>query len=173
MPAKYVSDHHLSSSATLGLTRILGILRANIVITSIQYILVHERRTGSNLSEKGDLDGLANLDSLAFLHEDLARVLASILAVERWNTVLFGVMALLERLESGHEVMSAGDAVCDDTFCDTGGNGTFDNGGDRVHRTDDLGLELWGHVKFDLLEEVLRCTETTDYQDVLQLLVTT
>jgi hypothetical protein len=155
----------------LKLTRILGILRANIVITSIQYILVHERRTWSNLSEEGYLDGLTNLDSLAFLHEDLARVLASILAVERWNTVLFGVVALLERLESGHEVMSTGNTVCDDTLCNTGGNSTFDNGGDRVHGTDNLGLELWGHMEFDLLEEVLGCTETTDYQDVLPLLV--
>lgn len=106
------------------------------------------------MSEERDLDGLANLDTLTFLHKDLARVLASILSVEGWDAVLFWVVALLERLESGHEVMPAGDTVCDNTFSDTGSDGTLDDGGDGVHGSDDLGLELGWNVELNLLEEV-------------------
>jgi hypothetical protein len=80
-------------------------------------------------------------------------------------------MALLEWLERGHEVMSTGDTVCDDAFCDAGGDGTLDNGSDRIHGTDDLGLELRWDVELDLLEEVFGCTETTDNKNVLHLSV--
>jgi hypothetical protein len=151
------------------LTRILGILWADVVVAGIQDILVHECRTGGNLSEKGDLDGLANLDTLTFLHKYLPSVLAAVFAVERWHTVLFGVMALFEWLEGGHEVMSARDAVCHDTLSDTCCHGALDDGGDRVHRTHNLGLELRGYVELDLLEEVLGCAESTDNKHVLSI----
>jgi hypothetical protein len=39
------------------------------------------------------------------------------------------MVALLERLEGGHEVVTTGDTVCDDAFCDTGRNSALDNGG--------------------------------------------
>lgn len=106
------------------------------------------------MSEERDLDRLANLDTLTFLHKDLASVLASVLSVERWDTVLFWVVALLERLESGHEVMSTSDTVCDDALSNTGSDGTLDDGSDGIHGSDDLGLELRRDVKLDLLEEV-------------------
>lgn len=136
------------------LTRILGILRANVVIACIQDILVHERCAGGDLSKEGYLDWLADLHALAFLYKDLASVLASIFAVEGWDAVLFGVVALFEGLESGHEVVSTSDTVCDDTLCDAGSHSTLDDGGDGVHGADDLGLKLRWHVEFDLLEEV-------------------
>lgn len=90
------------------------------------------------MSEERDLDWLANLDSLTLLHENLARVLAAIFAVERRYTVLLGVVALFERLEGGHEVMPTRNTVCDNSFCDTGCDGSLDDGGDGVHGTDDL-----------------------------------
>jgi hypothetical protein len=137
------------------LTRILGILGAHIIITSVQDILVHERGTGCDLSEERDLDGLSNLDTLALLHEDLASVLAPILSIERWHTVLLGMVALLERLERGHQVMTAGHTVGDNPLGDTCGDGALDYCGDGIHGTDDLGLELGRDVELDLLEEVL------------------
>jgi hypothetical protein len=106
------------------------------------------------LSEERDLDWLADLDTLALLHKDLARVLASVLAVERWDAVLFWVVALLERLQGSHEVVSAGDTVRDDSLCDTSCDGALDDSGDGVHGPDDLGLELRRDVELDLLEEV-------------------
>jgi len=120
------------------LTRVFGVLWANVVVACVEYILIHERRTRRDLSEERDLDRLANLDSLALLHENLARVLAAIFAIERRNTVLFGVVALLEWLEGGHEVMPTRNTVCDNSLCDTGCDGSLDDGGDRVHGTDDL-----------------------------------
>ena len=91
---------------------------------------------------------------MSLLYENLARVLAPILSIEGWHAVLFGVVAFFEGLESGHEVVAAGHTVCDDTLCDTGCDGTFDNGGNGVHGADYFGLELWGYVELDLLEEV-------------------
>ena len=67
---------------------------ANIVITRIEYILAHKCSAGCNLSEERDFNRLADLDSLSLLHKDLACVLAAILAVKRWDSVLFGVVAL-------------------------------------------------------------------------------
>ena len=136
------------------LTRILGILRAHIIITSIQNILIHKRRPRRNLSKKANLNRLANLNTLPLLHKDLARVLAPILAVQARNTVLLWMVTLLEGLQRGHEVVSACDAVRDDALGDAGCDGAFDDGCDRVHGADDFGLELRGHVEFDLLEEV-------------------
>ena len=80
------------------LTWILGVLRANVFVASVQHILVHEGCAWSHLSEKRDLDRLADLDPLTLLHKDLSGVLASVLAIQRWHTVLLRVVALLERL---------------------------------------------------------------------------
>lgn len=106
------------------------------------------------MPEERDLDWLADLDTLTLLHKDLSSVLAPVLSVQRWHTVLFRVMALLEWLKRSHQVMPASDTVCDDTFGDTGRDGALDNSRDRVHGTHDLGLELRRHVELDLLEEV-------------------
>jgi len=135
-------------------TGIFGVLWADVVVTSIQDILIHERRTRRDLSEERDLDWLANLDTLTFLHKNLASVLASVLAVQRGDAVLFWVVAFFERLKCGHEVVSTSDTVRDDSLCDTGCDSALDDSGDGVHGSDDLGLELRGHVEFDLLEEV-------------------
>lgn len=156
-----------------GLTRIFGVLGADVVIARVQDVFVHEGSAGRDLSEERDFDGLADLDALALLHEDLARVLAAVLAVEGGDPVLLWVVALLEGLQGGHEIVPAGDAVCDDAFCDSCGDGALDDGGDRVHGPDDLGLELGRHVELDLLEEVFRRTETTDDKYVLELSVHT
>ena len=51
--------------------------------------------------------------------------------------------------------MSTSDTGRDDTLCYSGCDGTFDDGGNRVHRTNDFGLELRGYMEFDLLEEIL------------------
>ena len=76
-------------------------------------------------------------------------------------------MAFSERLESSHQIMASGDTGSDDTFSDTGGNCTLDNGSDGVHGTDYLGLELWWHVESDLLEQIFGSTETADDEDIL------
>lgn len=149
------------------LTGILGVLWANVVVAGIQDIFVHERCSGCDLSEKRNLYRLANLDSLTLLHEDLACVLASVLAIERRHTVLLGVVTLLEGLQCSHEVVATRHTVCDNTFCDTSGDGALDDGSDGVHRADDFRLELRWYVKLDLLEEVLGSTETTNNQDIL------
>lgn len=62
-------------------TWIFGILWTNIFVTSVQYILIHQCRTWRHLSEEAHFDRLADLDPLALLHEDLARVFAAVLAV--------------------------------------------------------------------------------------------
>lgn len=107
------------------------------------------------MSEEGDLHGLADLDSLTLLHKDLPRVLASVLSVERRHAVLLGVVTLLERLQSRHEIVSSGNARGDDTLSNTSRDGTLDNRGNGVHGSHHLVLELWWHVQSDLLEEVL------------------
>ena len=155
----------------VGLTGILGVLGANVVIASIQDILVHERCTRRHLSEERDLDWLTNLDTLSLLHEDLASVLASVLAVQGGHTVLLGVVAFFEWLESSHEVMTTGNTMCDNALSNTSRNSTLDNSRDRVHRSHDLGLELWRHVKLDLLEKVFGSTKTTNHKHVLRILV--
>jgi hypothetical protein len=108
---------------------------------------------------------------LALLHEDLASVFASIFTIQRRNAVLLGVMTLLEWLKGSHEIMSTSDTMGDDTLSNTGSDGTLDNSSDRVHGSDNLGLELWWHVKLNLLEEILGSTETTNDKNVLQSLV--
>ena len=120
------------------LTWVFGILGANVVVAGEQNVFVHQCCAWRDLPEKRHLDRLANLDFLALLHKDLARVFTPVLAVERGNSVLLGMVTLLERLQSGHEVMPAGDAVGDDALCDTGCDGALDNGSDGVHGPDDL-----------------------------------
>lgn len=134
------------------LTRILGIFRTHVLVTGVKNILVHEGGARCDLTEERNLDRLARLDTLTLLNEDLTSVLATILAVQAGNTVLLGVVAFLEGLESGHKVMSTGDTRCDDTLGDTSSDGTLDNGSDRVHGPDNLGLELGRDVELDLLE---------------------
>lgn len=137
------------------LTGILGVLGAYVVVTGIQDILIHESGARSDLSEERDLDRFAVLDLLALLHKDLSSELAAVFAVERGYTVGFGVVTLLERLKSSHEVVTTCHTVCDDSFRDTSSDSTLDDSSDRVHRSDDLGLELRGNMELDLLEQVL------------------
>ena len=134
------------------LTRILSVLWAHIFITSVQNVLVHERRTWGDLAEKRNLDRLANLDLLALLHKDLPGEFASIFAVEGGNTVSLRMIALLEGLQGGHKVVSTSDSVGDDTLGDAGCDGALDDSGNGVHGADDLGLELRRNMELDLLE---------------------
>lgn len=80
------------------LTRILGVLGTNIVVTSVKNILVHQRSPRRDLSEEADLNRFTNLNPLSFLNENLPSILATILAIQRWNTILFWVVSLFERL---------------------------------------------------------------------------
>ena len=149
------------------LTRILRVLRTHILVARVQDILVHQRRPRRHLAEEGDLDRLADLDALALLHEDLARVLAAVLAVQARHPVLLRVVALLERLQRRHQVVPARDPRRHHPLRDARCDGTFDDRGDGVHRPNDLGLELRRDVQLDLLEEVLRGAEAADDEDVL------
>lgn len=148
-------------------TRILSILRTNILITSIKHILIHERRPRRDLPKKANLHGLPNLNPLPLLHKDLPRILTPIFPVKTWDAVGFGVVAFFERLEGRHEVVAARDAGGDDALGDAGGHGAFDDGGDGVHGAHDFGLELGWNVELDLLEEVFRGAEAANYEDVL------
>ena len=150
------------------LTRVLGVFRTNVLIARIQDILIHQCCPGCHLSKEADFHWLSNLDPLSLLHEDLPCIFASIFAVQTWYTVLFRVMALFERLKGRHEIVAAGYTGGDDALGDTSRDSAFDDGSDRVHRADDLGLELWRHVEFYLLEEVFRSTEPADDKDVLE-----
>jgi len=78
------------------------------------------------------------------------------------------VVALLEGLKSGHEVVATGDTRGDDPFSDTSCDGTFDNGCDRVHGANNFGLELGRDVELDLLEKVFGGTKATNDKNVLQ-----
>ena len=91
---------------------------------------------------------------MTLLHEDLACVFAPVTTILARAAVLFWVVALLEWLQGGHEVVSTSYTVCDNAFGDTSCDSTFDDSGDGVHRPDDLGLELRRYVELDLLEEV-------------------
>jgi hypothetical protein len=63
-------------------------------------------------------------------------------------------MTFFERLQGSHEVVTASDAVRDNSLSDTGCDGAFDDGGDGIHGAHDFGLELGWDMEFDLLEEV-------------------
>ena len=136
------------------LTRILCVFGTHVFVASVKHILVHEGCTRCDLSEERNLDRLADLDSLALLYEDLACVLAPVLSIERRHTVLFGVVTLLERLQGCHEVVATSNARGDDTLGNTSSDSTLHDGGDGVHGSDDLVLELRRDVQLDLLEEV-------------------
>jgi len=145
------------------LTWILGVLRTHVFVACVQHVLVHERRTRRHLPEEGNLDGLANLDSLTLLHENLPRVLAPVLSVEGRYAVLLWMVTLFERLQSRHEVMSSRNTRCHNTLGDTRRDGALDNGSDGVHGSHDLVLELRRHVESDLLEEILGSTKATNH----------
>ncbi len=81
MPAGYVSGANTVGHWVEEHTWILSILWTNILVTGVQYILIHQCRPRRHLPEEAHLDRLADLDPLALLHEDLPRVFASILAV--------------------------------------------------------------------------------------------
>ena len=111
-------------------TRIFGVFRAYIIITRVKDIFVHECSTGGYLPEERYFDRFTDLNLLTLLHEYLASEFATILSVERWHTVRLGVVALLERLKRGHQVVSTGNTVSNDSLCDAGGNGTLDDSSD-------------------------------------------
>ena len=150
------------------LTRILCVFRTNVLIARIQNILIHQGRPRRYLSEEADLHWLSDLNPLSLLHENLPCIFASIFAVQTWYAILFRVVALFKGLQSRHEVMAASYTGGDDALGDASCDSAFDDGSDRVHRADDFGLELWGYVEFDLLEEVFGSTEATDDKDVLK-----
>lgn len=154
MPGKDVSIRVQLVEFAAELTRVFGVLWADILVACIQDVLVHERRARCNLSEERHLDRLSDLDSLALLHENLSGVLATVLAVEGRHAVLLWVVAFLERLQGGHEVMSSGDTRRDDALGDTSGHGSLDNCGHGIHGSNNLVLELRWNVQFDLLEQV-------------------
>ena len=77
-------------------------------------------------------------------------------------------MALLEGLQSRHEVVPTGNTGSHHALGYTGGDGSLDDGSDGVHGTDYFGLELWGDVELDLLEEVFGGAEAADHEDVLE-----
>ena len=112
------------------LTWILSVLGADVVVASVQNIFVHERGAWRNLPEERHLDGFADLDTLALLHEYLPGVLAAVFSVQTRHAVLLGVMAFLERLQRSHEVVTTSDTMCDDALGDTGCDGTFNDGCD-------------------------------------------
>lgn len=80
------------------LTRVFCIFWADVVVASVQNIFVHKCRARCHLSEKRNLDRLADLDTLPLLHENLSSILASVFSVERGHAILFGMVSLLERL---------------------------------------------------------------------------
>jgi hypothetical protein len=121
------------------------------------------------LTEEANFDGLANFDPLSLLDEYLPGVLAAVTAIKTGNTVLFGVVAFLERLECGHQVVPTRNTVSDNSLCDTRSHGTLYNRSDRVHGSDNLGLILRRYVQLDLLKEILRGAESTDDEHILQL----
>ena len=77
------------------------------------------------------------------------------------------MMSLFEGLKGCHEVVTTSYSRCDDTLRDTSRYRTFNDGCDRVHRADDFGLELWGNVQLDLLEEIFGCTKAANDEDIL------
>lgn len=148
-------------------TRIFCILWTDIFIASVENILVHQRCSWCYLSKEGHLDRLSNLYPLALLHEDLAGILAPIFSVKTRYTILFRMVPLFEGLESSHEIMPTCNTRRDNALGDASSNSTFDNCGDGVHGAYDLRLKLRGHVEFDLLEQILRSSETSNDEYVL------
>lgn len=80
------------------LTWILCVLRADVVITGIEDILVHQHRSRRDLPKERHFYGLPDLDSLTFVYEDLASVFAPVFAVQAGHLVRLWVVAFLEWL---------------------------------------------------------------------------
>src|SRR5947209_8417737 len=97
----------------------------NIFITRVEDILVHESRPRRHLPEEGDLDRFANFHSLPLLHKYLPGILAPVLTIKTWYTVLLWMMAFFERLQRSHEVMSSCDSAGDDSFRNARCDGAF------------------------------------------------
>ena len=64
--------------------------------------------------------------------------------------------------------MATGYTGGNDTLSDSSCDGALDDSCDGIHGTDNFGLELRGHMEFDLLEEILRCSKTTDNKNALR-----
>ena len=155
------------NSAERKLTRIFGIFRADVLVASVQDILVHQSGAWCNLPEEANLNWLANLDALSLLYEYLPCILASVLTVKAGHSVLLWVVAFLERLEGSHEVMPASNARCNNSLSDTSSDSTLDNSCHRIHGTNHLSLELRWNMKLDLLKEVFGSAKTTHNKNVL------
>lgn len=131
---RLVYPPNLSEVTVMGIhTWIFRILRADILVACIEDILIHECCSRCNLTEEADLDRLTDLYTLTLLHEDLSSVLAPVFAIQARNTVLFWVMAFFKWLQGGHQVVSTCDTGRHYTLSNSSCNGTFDNGGDRIH----------------------------------------
>lgn len=77
-------------------------------------------------------------------------------------------MALFEGLQGCHEIVAASYTGGNDTLGNTGCDSAFNDGSDRIHRANDFGLELWGNMELDLLEEIFGSTEAADDKDILR-----
>src|SRR6187402_3394106 len=64
--------------------------------------------------------------------------------------------------------MTTSHAGCDHPLSDTSSNGTLNDSGNGIHRSDNLGLELRWDMEFDLLEKIFGCTKTTNHEDILE-----
>jgi hypothetical protein len=64
--------------------------------------------------------------------------------------------------------MPTRNSVGDYSLRDTCSHCTFDNGRNRVHGSDNLGLILGWHMEFDLLEKVFRSAKTANNKDILK-----
>ena len=78
------------------------------------------------------------------------------------------MVSLFEGLQGCHEVVTTSYSGCDDTLRDTSRYRAFNDSCDRVHGADDFGLELWGDMELDLLEEVFGCAKTANDKDILK-----
>jgi hypothetical protein len=118
IPVKELAIPYLVTYTTHGgkPTGILGVFGADIIVTSVQNILIHKSGTGSHLSEERNLNRLAVLDPLTLLNEDLSGKLATILAVEGGYAVSLGMVAFLKWLKSGHEIVATSHTVRNDTL---------------------------------------------------------
>ena len=168
MPAEYVSARSYDILLETMLTRIFRIFWADILVTRIQDIFVHQRRARCHLSEERDFHRLANLDPLPFLYEYLPCILASVFAIQTGHAVLFWVMTLFEGLESCHKVVTTSHTRGNDTLSDASCHSSFDDGSDRVHGADDFRLELGRDMKFYLLEQIFRGAKAADDKDILK-----
>lgn len=78
------------------------------------------------------------------------------------------MMTLLKWLQRSHEIMSSRNTGSDDTLGNTSRDGSLYNSSHRVHRPNDLVLELRRHMKLDLLEEVLGGAKPSNDEHILR-----